>query len=339
MYLKIDNNYKKILIFNNQGIGDLVHMLPLLEQVRLNFPESFVTIILRTNEQKQLLRQGLVNEILLLEELDTQTINRIRTDRYDLGILNVITNKIKGYIYLKYILGCRCVLSEFYYAGKNRRHIWVKKDDSIHRVERNARLAEALCGEYKIIYPKFDQVPINNDKKNRLIGICVGVNETSFDYCFRRYKKSMKQWPIESIVSLLNILVKNNYVPVLMGGLKEKNISDAIDDSIKRECIDLIGKTDMALTIGWLCQCEVVVGSDTGILHLASALKRKTIGLYGPTPPNQFRPYGNTGDYIETDCQCRYCYGNSRRMYKCRENVCMKAISPEMVANKILATL
>jgi len=327
--------YNKILIFNNQGIGDLVHMLPLLEQVRLNFPESFVTIILRTNEQKQLLRPGLVNEVILLGELDSRKIKRIRSDKYDLGIMNVITNKIKGYVFLKYFLSCRCVLSEFYYAGKNRRHIWVKKDDSIHRVERNARLAEALCGKFNVICPKFEKVDIDVSEKRKLIGICVGAYETSFDYRFRRYKKSIKQWPLENLLSFLNILVTENYVPVLIGGTKEKSIIDAIDNSLREKCIDLIGKTDMKSTIGWLSKCEAVVGSDTGIIHIASALGIKTIGLYGPTPPNQFRPYGANGYYIESEYKCRYCYGDSKRMYNCKENACMKAISPQVVFGKL----
>ncbi|HWB48448.1 MAG TPA: glycosyltransferase family 9 protein [Stellaceae bacterium] len=56
--------------------------------------------------------------------------------------------------------------------------------------------------------------------------------------------------------------------------------------------IDLVGKVDLLTAAAALRRCRLFIGNDTGIMHLAAAAGTPTLGLFGPSPPQQYAPWG-----------------------------------------------
>ncbi|MCF7916182.1 MAG: glycosyltransferase family 9 protein [Candidatus Omnitrophica bacterium] len=82
----------------------------------------------------------------------------------------------------------------------------------------------------------------------------------------------------------------------------------------------------------WINSCRLIVTADTLGLHLALALKKKAIGLFGPTSPREIFFYNSSG-YLLPDfsCNCMPCF-----MPNCkRGKPCIEYIFPEKVKNKI----
>ena len=56
--------------------------------------------------------------------------------------------------------------------------------------------------------------------------------------------------------------------------------------------IDLVGKVDLLTAAAVLKRCALFVGNDTGLMHIAAAVGVPTLGLFGPSPPEQYAPWG-----------------------------------------------
>ena len=62
--------------------------------------------------------------------------------------------------------------------------------------------------------------------------------------------------------------------------------------------VNLAGRTSVAEMVAALARCAVVVGNDTGPLHVAAALGKPVVGLYGKTDPKSVGPYGQLGNVV-----------------------------------------
>ena len=56
--------------------------------------------------------------------------------------------------------------------------------------------------------------------------------------------------------------------------------------------IDLVGKVDLLTAATVLRRCAFFIGNDTGLMHIAAASETPTLGLFGPSPSNQYAPWG-----------------------------------------------
>ena len=56
--------------------------------------------------------------------------------------------------------------------------------------------------------------------------------------------------------------------------------------------IDLVGKVDLLTAAAVLRHCALFIGNDTGLMHIAAASGTPTLGLFGPSPSDQYAPWG-----------------------------------------------
>lgn len=145
-----------------------------------------------------------------------------------------------------------------------------------------------------------------------------------------------KNYPVENWIELTRLLVKNNKKVVFIGDSKDKNVLNQIRQNVKSELlIDLIGKTSLREMIMVLAKAAVVVGGDTGPMHIAASLNVKTITLMGPTYALKFAPYGKKSVVLIADYPCKVC-----QLVKCPKGIyCMKYIAPQRVLDTIISLL
>ncbi len=132
-----------------------------------------------------------------------------------------------------------------------------------------------------------------------------------------------KRWPVEHFAWLAGMLKRYYSIPslVLWRPVDEEVIVPLRGDTrVKVTPLMSLGET-MAL----LKRSLVVVGGDTGLLHLAAALGRPTLGLYGPSHAWREGPYGDHHLVLEVSCEERGCYRK-----RC-SRACVASIPKEMV--------
>ena len=353
LWQKKDNESKMryIIIDNHQGIGDIVHMLPLIENIRASYSKAYVTMIIKFAGECKLIAPGLIDEFIIWKEINIKEIQRLRARHYDLAYLNVITNYYKGILYLKFVIGADKVVSEFWFSKISKHYLFIKRKSCLHRVTRNNRLSKVsslkrryekpdLCGALFAVYNNnFIEDARSNFKSCKIIGICMGSATTEAKKGLRRIQKNVKQWPVENIHALCTKLAEHNYDVVILGGTEQKYISNVnISNNIKEYIHDYIDKCSLAESMQLISLCNICVGVDTGLMHMAAALDVPTITLFGPTDPKEFAPYSCKNVNITLNFPCQYCYGKPT-MYDCQSNECMKKISVEEVFKKIMERL
>jgi heptosyltransferase-3 len=73
----------------------------------------------------------------------------------------------------------------------------------------------------------------------------------------------------------------------------ERRQAEPLLARIPRErCLDLVGRVDLLTAAAVLRRCAMFIGNDTGLMHIAAASGRPTLGLFGPSPAAQYAPWG-----------------------------------------------
>ncbi|UMM64273.1 glycosyltransferase family 9 protein [Aristophania vespae] len=113
-----------------------------------------------------------------------------------------------------------------------------------------------------------------------------------------------KCWPINNFISLASYFEKLNYQCVIVGG--EDNITlgqvleERCQDFLKRPLINLIGKTTLFELAGLISRAALVIGNDTGALHVAATMDRPNLTLFSKeSDPRRCSPLAITPDYSQ----------------------------------------
>ena len=146
-----------------------------------------------------------------------------------------------------------------------------------------------------------------------------------------------KEWPQEKWYSLIKSLqYRANFV--CLGGPKESTQYKPLMDSLTAEGIDqimlnMLGKTTLQEVGALIESCDVVVTADTGSLHIALALDKPVVALFGPTDPKLWGPLTGTFKVLVNDELD--CLGCRKRRCPKPDQYCMSGIEPVRVKKAI----
>lgn len=143
-----------------------------------------------------------------------------------------------------------------------------------------------------------------------------------------------KIWPAEHWTRLGKLCLER--FPgrlLLLGADLEKESNAKLASELGERVIDLSGKTDILDLIAIFQLAKLVVGADTGPLHLAAACgKAATLGIFGSTPSGRNGPYGKKAESIQLSLECQPCF---MKVCPLKTLACLKELSPEQVFEKI----
>jgi heptosyltransferase-2 len=136
-----------------------------------------------------------------------------------------------------------------------------------------------------------------------------------------------KRWPAAAYGALASACAENlGARPALLGGPTDLEAAAKVQEAAGVACIDLVG-TDLLDLAAALCRCRVVVSNDTGAAHLAAALGRPTIVLFGPTDPLRTCPRGIEVRAVSADCSCQPClYQDCPLDHRCMERLDVETV-------------
>ena len=143
-------------------------------------------------------------------------------------------------------------------------------------------------------------------------------------------KFGTKQWPVEHYRELVRDLAGGLGANVfLLGGPREEALNKAIAAEAPPRVYNTGNDHSLPEFAGFLSLMSVVVTSDTLGMHLAIALKKKIVALFGPTCPQEIDLY-DRGVKLFTSAPCSPCYKQT-----CPDAVCMKGIRPGRVLEEV----
>jgi heptosyltransferase-2 len=149
---------------------------------------------------------------------------------------------------------------------------------------------------------------------------------------------ALRRWPIDRYRQLVQRLLAAGHAVVLIGGPTDRRAADELSDL---GTIDLVGKTDLLEVLAILRKSSVLVGNDSGMLHLGALTRTAIVGLFGPTPVNTFVPLGRPRTIalaVGNKVSCSPCY-DGRNYANCSRNICMEAIPTSLVIESVEAAV
>lgn len=102
-----------------------------------------------------------------------------------------------------------------------------------------------------------------------------------------------KRWAPERFAALGDRLAAQGLRIVITGGPDDVELAETVRRAMQQPATILAGKTTLRQLAACLEQARVFISNDTGILHLAAALRRPVVALYGPTSPTLTGPLGD----------------------------------------------
>ena len=143
-----------------------------------------------------------------------------------------------------------------------------------------------------------------------------------------------KRWPARYFVELAKKLSAQGRAVWLFGSDKDREIGAEIVRSSGGAAVNLCGKTDLASAIDLLSLAEVVVSNDSGLMHVAAAVGRRVVALYGSSSPEHTPPLSRTYHIVRTGIDCSPCYARECPLGHFK---CMIDLAPARVLEEIAA--
>ena len=148
-----------------------------------------------------------------------------------------------------------------------------------------------------------------------------------------------KRWPVENFVALAGQILRRHADVrlAILGGESERRLGQAIARVDPGRCLDLTGRTSLPEAVEWVRLGDLMITNDTGPMHVAAALGKPVISIFGPTEPRRTGPYGQVEEALQARLACAPCMKSYCSYEKPLE--CLRAISPDTVVARVEAML
>ena len=148
-----------------------------------------------------------------------------------------------------------------------------------------------------------------------------------------------KRWAIQNFCNLAARLAVDlpGHRFAVLGSKSERHLGDRILSAIGDRCLNLAGETSLPEMVEWIRLSDLMISNDTGPMHVATAIGKPTVAIFGPTDPRRTGPYGQLDGVVRWNLPCAPCLQDHCDYEKPTE--CLQGISTEQVRRKVLARL
>ncbi|MGZ5581442.1 MAG: lipopolysaccharide heptosyltransferase II [Methylobacter sp.] len=141
-----------------------------------------------------------------------------------------------------------------------------------------------------------------------------------------------KRWPPEHYAEVARRKIADGWQVWLFGSEKDKNDAEQINQAVDGACTDFTGRTSLAEAVDLMSLADAVVSNDSGLMHVAAALDKKVIAVYGSSDPGFTPPLNDKARIITLKLDCSPCF---KRECPLGHTQCLAGIAPEQVLNAI----
>ena len=322
---------KKILCIKPRGIGDIILSTIVLENIKAALPHSKIHFLTENFAKRAVENNPFISKVLTFKKSDfiLKVILKIRKEKYDLVFdfwSNPKTAQITFLSGVKYKVG-------FGFRGRKYAYNIIAQsgEKNLHAAEANLQLLKAVdipVISKNILYyleekeKQFAQKYFSDNFQGDevIIGIIPSGGWSS-----KRCEPA--KW-----IEICQLLVKEiDCRFLILWGPDDKNDAELIGEALKSKAI-ISPSTSIGEMSALISECSLVIANDSGPMHIAAALKVPTIGIFGPTNPENHKPYSVNSDYvIKKDLHCIIC-----NKIGCPYNhECMKELDPKELITKV----
>lgn len=196
-------------------------------------------------------------------------------------------------------------------------------------VERFVQLAETpgTAPTRPISHPRIRSTDI--DQQRTLAELALNRPERVVAFCPGAEYGPAKRWPAVHFATLARELAAQGCTIWLFGSPKDHGVAEEIAQLAPGVCRNLCGATSLGQAVDLLALADLVVCNDSGLMHVAAALDRPIVALYGSSSPGFTPPLSDRADIVSLRLECSPCF---KRECPLGHLDCLNKLSPEQVA-------
>ena len=330
---------KKILIIAPSWIGDTMLIQPMLMRLKQRHPQAQFDLLAPPWTEALLRYMPEVHEVIInpfphgvVKLLARYRLGRqLKARHYDQAIVLPNSSKSALPAFFAGIPLRTGFIGELRYGLLNDARKLNKAALPL-MVERFSQLAEAPREKIQRPLPR-PKLTVSDEQRQRALGkLGVALTQPVAVFCPGAEYGPAKRWPIPYFAELAQTLRVQGYTVWLMGSAKDREIGDKIVALGNNDISNLCGKTDLGDAIALLSCADLVVSNDSGLMHLAAALNRPMVVLYGSSSPDFTPPLSDNAQIVKLDLPCSPCY---KRICPLGHFNCMIKLTPKQVAQHI----
>ena len=135
-----------------------------------------------------------------------------------------------------------------------------------------------------------------------------------------------KHWGTDKFAAVAGHFLSREFAVILIGSQRERVVCEEVA-ALAPGAVDLAGMTTLSELAALIRRSAISITNDSGPMHLAVALDRPVVSIFGPTDPIWIGPYQRADAVLQADLACSPCY--LRRLKHCRhDHACMRDVSP-----------
>jgi heptosyltransferase-2 len=329
----------KILVIGPSWVGDTMLMQPMLGRLKQRHPDSQIDVLAPPWTDGLLRAMPEVHRVVInpfphgaLELKQRYRLGKqLREARYDQAI--VLPNSLKSALvpYFAHIPLRTGFIGEMRYGLLNDTRSLNKARLPL-MVERFAQLAEQAGDDIPrpLPDPVLSVTDSQRDAVLRKLGLTLDKSVAIF--CPGAEYGPAKRWPVPYFAEIAQRLQKHGFAVWIIGSAKDREIAENIVALGNQESRNLCGSTDLGDAVALLSCAQLVISNDSGLMHLAAALDKPMLALFGSSSPQFTPPLSPNAQVLKLDLACSPCF---KRECPLGHFNCMVQLTPELVWKKI----
>jgi len=336
----------RILIIQTAFLGDVILCTPLLKATRKLFPHSFISFLLIPETKNIVENNPHLDEIIVYDKKGKEKglriffkmIKKIKTRNFGLALI--------PHRYLRSaLLACFAKIPQRTGFDKSTGcFLFTKKvtyQNNSHEVDRNLSLLNDFSHDsldntpelfpeskdYSYVSQLLQESGVKENDK--IVGIAPGSVWAT------------KRWLPERFAEVSDLLIKKAGTEVIfLGSREDEKLCLEIANLMKEKPVILAGKTTILQSAVIISKCKAILSNDSAPVHIASAMKKPVVAIFGSTIPEfGFAPYGEGNMIIEKKMDCRPCGIHGKDKCPKKHFKCMTEITTKEVFEALLTKL
>lgn len=162
--------------------------------------------------------------------------------------------------------------------------------------------------------------------QSKILGLCPGAE----------YGEA-KRWPAEHYAELANAALDKGWQVFIFGSDKDVSVTSHINQLTQNRSVDFGGKTKLAEAIDLMALCDTVISNDSGLMHVAAALDKNLIAIFGSSDPYHTPPMHPNAIIAYLALDCSPCFSRTCRFNDTQQHLaCLKNITPQVITLHVM---
>ncbi len=347
--------FKKILLINPFGIGDVLFTTPVVHTLKESLPGVTLGYLCNRRSADALKNNPNLERLFIYERDEFEEIKKksplswlkelflfwgkIKKERYDL-VIDFSLNP--QYSFFSWLCGIKTRVG-YDFKGRGKfltNKIVLNGYDQKHMIEYYGDLLKLIGLELKYKKPELFFSKDNQDSirgilskegigsQDKIVVLAPGAGKSWGKDAY------LKHWPAQNYSELADKVIENYGAKIIIvGDYSEKDVVKSVISGMHHVVLDLSGKTSLGELAALFSGASLLVTNDGGPLHMAVAVGAKTVSIFGPVDDLVYGPYPLNDKHrvAKNTISCRPCYRDFRMFPCANEQKCIHGLSVEGV--------